>query len=217
MNLGQPFRALFAATATTLLSSCYVGMGVGPTIPRTSEPMSRDGANTSFDIGLQYDYRRIVRVMAFGSGQAFGGALFTVGGQHVVAPQEEGVGVDVSLRRLRSNLLLRATARGYYGSGVSVGPKGGEVEQPDSHLLGGMFGATLHLATMTEDEEKDSGPGGISLTAAVLVARVDASPIGHQTFLAPMLILGFDFFPPTILKCWFIDDKCPGYLLRAKN
>jgi len=194
-------------------SSCYWGFGAGPTFPQGRSP-SKDGANSTAEIGFQYDYRRIARLMFLGSAQMFGGAVMTVdGGQRVVVPLGLALGTDVTAFHLSSSTNIRGMARVYWGSDVRIGPSGSDTVQPDSHTLGGLFGATLHW---TSDEE-GLGPLGLSFSAGILTARADAPALGRVTFLAPMLLVGFDFFPPTLLKCWFIDEKCPHYFRPVPN
>jgi hypothetical protein len=191
-----------------LCCSCYLGAAVGPTFPVGGPAPSKAGANGAFEFGLTYDYRRLVRVSYIASLQGFGGAAFTSGGQHVIAPLPGSLDVDVTVLRFDPSWLLRITGRGYYGSGVRVGESGKEVSQPGSQAFGGLLGVTLHLAT-PPDDDSGLGPAGLSVTAGLLVARADAVAIGGQTFLAPMLMLGGEFSPPQMIYCWLIDDSCP--------
>src|SRR5438552_11861639 len=195
--------------------SCYIGGGLGPTFPQGVPPPSKAGANTTLEIGLTYDYKRLVRVGYFTSLQQLDGAVYTAGGQHLVVPLPVVVGVDVTVWRLNPNRLLRATARGYYGSGVRIGDVGKEIEQPGSWSLGGLFGATFHLASAPDDPE-GLGPYGLSLTAGLLVTHVDAAAISSQVFLAPMVMFG-EVSPFHIFYCWFIDRTCPDTLRGAPN
>jgi hypothetical protein len=203
-------QSMSAVLGFGLCCSCYLGAAVGPTFPVGGPAPSSAGANGAFEFGLTYDYRRLVRVSYIASLQGFGGAVFTSGGQHVIAPLPGSLDVDVTVLRFDPSLLLRITGRGYYGSGVRVGESGKEVSQPGSHAFGGLLGATLHLAT-PPDDDSGLGPAGLSVTAGLLVARVDAGAgaIGGQTFLAPMVILGGEFSPPHMIYCWLIDDSCP--------
>jgi hypothetical protein len=196
--------------------SCYFGGGLGPTFPAGTAPPSKAGANAALEIGLTYDYKRLVRATWLGQIQQFGGAVFTADGQHVVAPLTGGLGVDVTVWKLDPNFLLRATARGYYGSGVRVGPLRGEIEQASSSAFGGLLGATIHLAS-TPDTEEGVGPSGLSLTLGLLVARASEPGVGSQGFLAPMLFAATEFSPPHILYCWFVNEKCPHFLHPVKN
>jgi hypothetical protein len=217
MNTSSLIPGPLSAIAWVALScSCYVGGGFGPTYPVGAPAPAKAGANTAFEVGLTYDYHRLVRVMYLVSGQQFGGAVFTADGQHVVAPLEAALGVDVTTLRLGRDFLLRATARGYYGSGVRVGPMDHEVRQPGSTALGGLFGATLHLASTPETEE-GLGPTGLSLTIGALWARADGLPMGRQVFIAPMILFATEFSPPHVLYCWFVNEKCPHFLRPVKN
>jgi hypothetical protein len=190
-----------------LCTSCYVGAAVGPAFP-TGAPPSSAGADAAFELGLTYDYKRMVRVMFVDSLQQFDGAVFEAGGQHLVVPLDGALGVDVTAWRFSPNLLLRGTARGYYGSGVRVGVIHQEVKQPGTHAFGGLLGLTLHLAS-TPDKEEGLGPAGLSATLGVLVAHADAGPFGGQGFVAPMLLLGAEFSPPHMIYCWLIAESCP--------
>jgi hypothetical protein len=216
MNTSVTTAPISAVAGLALWCSCYVGGGFGPAYPVGAPEPAKAGANTAFELGLTYDYKRLVRVMYLISDQQFGGAVLTSGGQHLVAPLSAALGVDVTALRLGRDLLLRATARGYYGSGVRVGPADHEVEQPGSKAFGGLFGATLHLASSPETEE-GVGPAGLSLTVGVLWARADAAVIGRQVFLAPMILLATEFSPPHVLYCWFVNKDCPHHLNFVKN
>ena len=55
------------------------------------------------------------------------------------------------------------------------------------------------------------GPTGLTLSAGLLVARAETPDLGRITYLAPMLLLSIDFFPPLLLYCFLIDEKCKHY------
>jgi hypothetical protein len=104
-------------------------------------------------------------------------------------------------------LYLRPMARFYWGSDVRVGKEDAEVTQPNTRTLGGLLGASLLIAT----DEKGIGTFGMTLSAGLLVARADAGVLGDITVLAPMVLVGFDFNPPLILRCLFWDERCPYF------
>jgi hypothetical protein len=77
-----------------------------------------------------------------------------------------------------------------------------------------MLGASVLLAA----DEEGLGPTGLVLSAGLMVGHADAPPVGSSSFLAPMNMVGFDFFPPFLLRCLFWDDDCPGKRdLKAKS
>jgi hypothetical protein len=192
---------------------CYWGFGAGPTYPTGPSP-SESGANSLTEVGLVFDYRRLVRVMYARSFQLFGGGVYTAGGQSVVAPLENQLEVQVTVRRFGEQVYLRALARGMLGSNVRVGPMDHEIEQPGHRALGGMLGASVLFAA----DHEGLGQTGLIVSAGVLVGRADTSLLGSSSFVAPMLLVGFDFFPPLLVHCLFWDDTCPNHIkLGAKN
>jgi hypothetical protein len=191
---------------------CYLGFGVGPTYPQ-NRSVSTNGANTMTDLGLVFDYERVVRVMYARSLQLYGGALYTVDGQQVIAPLANTLEVAVTAYRWPSEVYLRPMARVQWGSDVRVGAEGEEVKQPNSSTVGGLLGASVLLA----GDNQGLGHFGLSVSAGLLVARSDAAAMGRTTFLAPMVLLGWDFFPPFVFRCWLLDEKCPHYFRGVKN
>jgi hypothetical protein len=190
-----PLRAILALAALCLpTAGCYWGFGAGPTYPSGPSPSS-DGANALTEVGLVFDYRRVVRVMYARSFQQFGGAVYTAGGQSVVAPLENELEVQVTVHRLGEQVYLRALARGMLGSNVRVGPTDHEIDQPGHRALAGMLGASVLFAA----DHEGLGPTGLIVSAGVLVGRADTAVLGSSSFVAPMVLVGFDFFPP--LSC----------------
>jgi hypothetical protein len=199
------FTLLFCACAAT--PSCFASWNLGAAYP-TGRPESHGGGDVSMDVGLVFDYRRIVRVAYARSFQMFGGAAFTADGQAVIVPLPNVVEIQVTALHVRDDVHLRGMARGYWGSGVQIGPMDHEVEEPGSTAYGGMLGATL----MVSGDHEGLGPTAASLTAGVLVARADTESLGRLSFVTPMLMFGADFFPPLLLYCWLVDEKCEHHL-----
>jgi hypothetical protein len=198
---------LALAVLSFATGGCYWGFGAGPTYPNGTSPSS-SGANSLTDVGLVFDYRRVVRVMYARSFQMFGGAVYTAGGQSVVAPLENELEVQVTVRRLSELVYLRAMARGMVGSNVRVGPTDHEIEQPGHRALGAMLGASLLVAA----DHEGLGPTGLIVSAGVLVGRTDTGVLGSSSFVAPMVLVGFDFFPPLLVRCLLWDDSCPSHI-----
>lgn len=165
------------------------------------------------DFGLVYDYQRTVRVMYARSLQLYGGAQLGVEGQHVVVPLQNEVELQVTAHRFPTETYLRVLARGFWGSEVRVGPDGHEIAQPHADGYAGMLGTSLLFA----GDHEQLGPTGLSLSVGVLLGRAETAAQGEISFLAPMLSVGVDFFPPLLIYCLLIDDKCPHHLLGAKN
>ena len=193
-----------ALAACVSASSCYWGFGAGPAFV-TGRSQSKSGANSMTELGLMFDYHRTVRVMYARSLQLNGGAQLTADGQHLVAPLQNQVEVQVTALRWSPEVYLRVLARGFWGSDVKVGPDGQEVSQPGASAYGGMLGATLLLA----GDHEQLGQTGLALSAGLLVGRAETRDLGRVSFLAPMVMVGFDFFPPLLIDCLLIDDKCP--------
>jgi hypothetical protein len=160
------------------------------------------------DVGLAYDFRRRVRLAVAESFQMFGGGVFTADGQSVIVPLPHVVELQVTAYTWPEQIYLRGTARAYWGSSVRIGPREDEVAEPGSRAYGGLLGATLMVA----GDHEGLGPTSLYLTAGVLVARADTEALGRLSFVTPMFILGSDFFPPLVLYCWLLDDKCPHHL-----
>jgi len=211
-------NAMRASTLGTMIcgslltSGCYWGFGAGPTLV-SGRSSAKSGANSMTEVGFVFDYKRVVRVAYAGSLQFHHGALFTVDGQHVVVPLPNSVQVEVTAHRFPEEVYLRGMARAYWGSGIRVGPSGHEAVQGDSHGYGGLFGATVLFA----GDDQGLGPTGLSISTGLLVASAQTPTLGHMTYFAPMLLVGYDFFPPSILYCWFVDEKCPHHLTPVKN
>jgi hypothetical protein len=204
---------VLAVASNLLAAGCYWGFAGGPTVP-VHQSAPKNGADSMTELGVVFDYGRVVRVAYARSLQLYGGSMFTVGGQHVVAPLPNSVHLEVTALRFSEEMYLRAMARGYWGSGVRVGPDGEEIAQVSSSSYGGLFGATFLVA----GDHEQLGPTGLSLSIGVLVARADTPATGPVTYLAPMALIGFDVFPPLLLYCLFWDDKCPHHLkLSTKN
>jgi len=198
--------ALCAACAAA--PACYTSWNLGAAYP-TGRPQSHGGGDLAMDVGLVFDYRRVVRIAYARSFQMFGGAAFTADGQSVVVPLPNVVEMQVTAWRLHDQeIYLRGMARGYWGSPVRVGPLDHEAAEPGSSAYGGLLGVTLLIA----GDHEGLGPTGLSLTAGVLVARADTESLGRISFVTPMVLVGADIFPPFLLYCWFIDDKCQHYL-----
>jgi hypothetical protein len=159
------------------------------------------------DVGLVFDYRRVVRVAYARSFQMLGGAAFTAEGQVVIVPLPNVVELQVTALRFPEEVYLRGMARAYWGSSVRVGPTNREVAEPGSSAYGGLLGVTVLFA----GDHEQIGPTALSLTAGVMVARAETESLGRLSFVTPMLLLGADFFPPLLLYCWF-DEKCPHHL-----
>jgi hypothetical protein len=191
---------------------CYLGFGAGPTFPQ-GRADSKSGADSMADVGLVFDYQRVVRVMYARSLQLYGGALYTVDGQHVVAPLPHTLEVAVTAYRWPSEVYLRPMARVHWGAGVRVGAEGEEVTQASSSTMGGLLGASVLFA----GDNEGVGPFGLTISAGLLVARSDAAAIGRTTFLAPMLLIGWDLFPPFVLRCWLFDKTCPHHFRGVRN
>jgi hypothetical protein len=213
-------RAL-CATAVLVLSGCYGGVGIGPTIPvgkSHGESGSTDCRNCEIDavleLGMQYDFYRRVRVAVGGSSQMFGGARVTYGEKHAVVPLPLFAEADVTALRW-DDIQLRATVRGYYSGTkmpVRVGPIDHEVREIGSRAYGEFFGATLYINN--ESDDRSVGPAGLFVSAGLLASQVRA-PSLRRSFVAPMVFIGGDLFLPKVLYCTFIDIDCEHYLLRA--
>lgn len=122
--------------------------------------------------------------------------------------------LEVTAFRLPEEIYLRPMARGYWGSTVRVGPEGAERPQTGSKSYAGLFGGTVLFA----GDNEGLGPLGLSLSAGLLVGRAEAPVIGGDvTYVAPMLLLGFDLFPPLMLYCWFVNDECKHHVRSFKN
>jgi hypothetical protein len=187
--------------------SCYAAWSVGANRP-LGRAQSETGGYAAMDVGLVFDYRRFVRVAYARSFQMFGGGALTVDGQGVIVPLPNVIELQATVHHWPEQVYLRATARGYWGSNVRVGPRGQETVEPGSSAYGGMLGATILFA----GDHEGVGPAGLSLTAGVLVGRADTESLGRVPFVTPMLMLGADFFPPLLFYCWFVDEKCPHHL-----
>lgn len=212
-SVAHPAACAVALAACASTSACYLGFAGGPAYA-TGRAQAKSGANSSLDLGLAYDYRRIVRVMYARSLQLYGGAQLGVDGEHVVVPLENEVEVQVTTYRFAEETYLRALARGFWGSEVRVGQEGHELVQSHAHAYAGMLGASLLFA----GDHEQLGPTDIVLSLGLLAGRAETRSLGEVSFLAPMATVGFDFFPPLLIYCVFIDDKCPHHLdLGAKN
>lgn len=210
--LGPPALGLFLA-ACAVIPSCYWGFTGGPAFV-SGRPGSKPGANSSMDFGLVFDHKRVVRVMYARSLQLYGGAQLTSGGQHIVVPLQNVLEVQVTAHRWPQEMYLRLLARGYWGSQARAGEEGKEITQLGADSYAGMLGATLLFA----GDNEQMGPTGIALSLGLLAGRADTQSQGPLTFVAPMVLLGFDVFPPLLIYCVLVDDKCPHHLkLGAKN
>jgi hypothetical protein len=205
-RLGASLTSLGLLCLSAGVPSCYTAWGLGVDYP-TGRSRSRAGGDVAMDVGLVFDYRRVVRVAYARSFQMLGGAAFTADGQVVIVPLPNVVEVQVTAHRFPEEVYLRGMARAYWGSPVLVGPMDHEIAEAGSSAYGGMLGATLLFA----GDHEQIGPTALSLTAGVMVARAETESLGRLSFVTPMLLLGADFFPPLLLYCWF-DEKCPHHL-----
>jgi hypothetical protein len=195
------------------VSSCYVGAGLGGTLPLSAQQNGRSGGIVAGEMGFQYDYKRLLRVMYLGSGQMFGGAVSHVGDATVVSPFNTGLQLDVTLVR-RDWILYRLTTQGWLlNDRVLVGTGAADpVEQPGSRTFGALLGGTVQLLGDTTE----TGPLGLNLTVGMLVQTTHADAIGRRWTAAPMVVLGADY-SWQIFRCMFVDDQCSHYIMRAKN
>lgn len=209
----RPVACAFALVAGAASTSCYWGFAGGPATA-TGRSQSKWGANSSMDVGVVFDHRRIVRVMYARSLQLYGGVQLTADGQHIVAPLQNELEVQVTAFRLPDEVYLRLLARGFWGSEVRVGPVGRELVQPGADAYAGMLGASVLFA----GDHEQLGPTGMTASLGLLAGRAETQSLGRVSYLAPMVTLGFDVFPPLLIYCVLIDDKCPHHLkLGAKN
>ena len=58
------------------VQACYTSWNLGAAYP-TGRPQSHAGGDIAMDVGLVFDYRRVVRIAYARSFQMFGGATFT--------------------------------------------------------------------------------------------------------------------------------------------
>jgi hypothetical protein len=200
--------ALFALGA----SSCYFGAGLGGAIPLRAPAPSGPRGVAALEGGFQYDHRRLVRVMAIGSGQLGGGAHFEAGGRVIEAPFGNGFGLDVTVLP-RPDYLLRVSARAWpFAQEVALGSGDARRVQPGSRVRTALLGGTLHLL----GDEEELGPVGVSLLAGLLVQRVSGIGPSPQWAVAPMVLVGMDW-GWKLLHCWFVNEACSQHLLRGKN
>ena len=146
------------------LCSCYFSLGTGAAIPAAGtsprEP-SRAGAVVAADGGFQYDHRRLVRVLAFGSLQMSHGVSFEVRGQSVKAPYETGLGLDVTAWR-RPDVLLRVAARVWpFSQQIRLATPGATVQEPGSNVRTALLGVNWHVL----GDRPGAGPIGASFMA----------------------------------------------------
>ena len=206
--------ALTAALAAFGTCSCYFGAAAGAAFPvagTAPRSPSGGGAPIGMDVGFQYDFRRLVRVMYVGSLQMSGGVPFIVRGQEVHAPYGDSLGLDVTVKRWPAYQLRVAARASPFQQEVFVGAAGARSKAPGSSVRTGFLGLNWQL--LGDDEAR--GQVGVSLMGGVLVQRVSASSLGSQWILGPMLMLGMDWnwrFP----YCLFIDTDCPAHVLHGR-